>query len=368
MKKRVAHFIDSDDPGGAETLIIEICNNLQKHDYLPEVYHFGNKWLNDKCIENNIPCIIVPAHKLYKSVVTLPLFMIVFALFLKKREVDILHSHLFDSVIASCIPAFLCRIPHIGTLHDVYAIENNILRMRILSFSIWAGTKLVAVSSQIKNHLANIGRLPVESIYVIKNGVNLDKYLLAKSPTLKSELGISENDIVLICVGRIVKIKAHEILIEAVQMLSDMKLSFKLLIVGDGPEKEKCENLIDKTNHIIKFIGQRDDIPELLNISDCFVLTSRSEGLSCSIIEAMAAGLPVIATDVGGNSELVHNGKNGYLVAVDNPSDISDKIRLIISDYKLRKKFSVNSLSIVKDEFSLDKMVNQYINLYENIS
>ena len=143
----------------------------------------------------------------------------------------------------------------------------------------------------------------------------------------------------------------------------------KLLIVGEGPCRQEIEQLIDEEGmqNNIKVLGQRNDIPFLLNLSDCFVLSSRSEGLSCSIIEAMAAGLPVVATDVGGNSELVANGINGYLVPPDDFDALSMRLQSVINDASLRIKFGQMSLRRVREHYSLDIMINKYANHYKEM-
>ena len=104
---KVAHFIDSHDPGGAETLVVEICRKIEDRGYKPEVYHFGNPWLEEQCRKHGIPTTMAPGHRWYKSAGTLPLFIPVFARFLKERRVDILHSHLFGPVTGACFAAYL---------------------------------------------------------------------------------------------------------------------------------------------------------------------------------------------------------------------------------------------------------------------
>ncbi|MDH5570147.1 MAG: glycosyltransferase [Gammaproteobacteria bacterium] len=365
--KKVVHFIDSDDPGGAETLIIEICNNLDKSKYMPEIYHFGNQWLEQKCIEHNLKSVIVPNHRFYKSILTLPIFIVLFTIFINKRKVDVIHSHLFDAIIASCLPAYLCGIRHIGTLHDIYSIENNKKRIILLKLATLLKSKIIAVSNQIKDYLINIGGMSESSIALIENGVDLNKFNCIIHDSLLKLLHIKYNQIVIICVGRLVEIKAHDVLLKAFKIIIQSGLSSKLLVIGDGPEKIKSEKFVmdnDLIDNVI-FLGQRDDVPDLLSISDIFVLPSRSEGLSCSIIEAMAAKLPIVATDVGGNSELVQDGYNGYLVPVDDPIVLAEKIELLIENSEIRNRFSKNSNMLAQNKFSLRIMLDKYSRLYD---
>ncbi len=365
---KVAHFIDSHDPGGAETLVVEICRKIEDRGYKPEVYHFGNPWLEGQCRKHGIPTSMAPGHRWYKSAGTLPLFIPVFARFLKERRVDILHSHLFGPVTGACFAAYLAGIPHIGTLHDIYTIEEKKRRIWYIQLSSLLGTRLVTVSHQMKTYLTNLGRFNDRAFQTIVNGLDLDKFNLSCSREQHPELGLDPEDIVLICVGRLEKIKGHDILLKAFGLLKPRK-HVKMLIVGDGPCRQEIDQQIIENGLLqnVRMLGQRNDIPELLNLSDCFVLSSRSEGLSCSIIEAMAAGLPVIATDVGGNSELVVNGENGYLVPPDHARILSLRLQSVIDDTIRRIKFGEKSLQFARIRYSLDTMIGKYADNYDSM-
>ena len=366
--KKIAHFIDSNDPGGAETIVIDICKGIRPYGFNSEVYHFGNSWLKEKCKEFDIPSFIAPGHRFYKSIKTIPIFSIAFARFLQRNKVDILHSHRFGSITGACLSAYLSNTPHIGTLHDVYTIEERKKRIHLLKMATVLGTRLITVSQQMKGYLDGLGKFRNGAMQTIVNGVDIEKFNIPVDKKLRSELHLNHEDIVFICVGRLEKIKGHDILIQA---FSKVKTAYnvKLLIVGDGQCKKEIENDIAKTglqNNVI-MLGHRNDIPEFLKLSNCFVLASRSEGLSCSIIEAMAAGLPVIATDVGGNSELVKDGENGYLVSRDNPTALADKIQVLINNEAKRKQFGKASLRLADKSFSLNAMIEKYVNNYNEM-
>lgn len=366
--KKIAHFIDSSDPGGAETIVIDICKSISQYGFESEIYHFGNSWLEKKCKEFNISNVIVPWHKLYKSIKTIPIFSITFARFLRKNKVDILHSHLFGSITGACLSTYLSNTPHIGTLHDVYTIEERRKRIYLLKMATLLGTRLITVSQQMRSYLNDLGRFRNGAMQTIVNGVDIEKFSKPVNKKLYSELHVNPEDIVFICVGRLEKIKGHDILIQAFSNIKPAS-NVKLLIVGDGPCRKEIENDIAKAglqNNVI-MLGHRDDIPELLKLSDCFVLASHSEGLSCSIIEAMAVGLPILATDVGGNCELVKDGENGYLVSCENSNALASKMQALINDEVKRKQFGKVSLRLAEEGFSLNTMIAKYINNYNEM-
>jgi len=362
---KVAHFIDSHDPGGAETIVIEICRKIDKNGYTPAVFHFGNAWLEEKCEKYGIPSLFVPGHRFFKSSTTIPLFSVGFARFLRSQHVDILHSHLFGAVTGACFATYFARIPHIGTLHDIYTIEEKKKRIRYIKLSSFLGTRLVTVSHQMNRYLSDLGRFHGGTLQTIANGVDMERFDVSASRDQYPDLDLSPEDFVFICVGRLEKIKGHDVLMKAFGKMKSMR-GVKLLIVGDGPVREEIENHVREQGlqHMVRMLGHRNDIPYLLNLSDCFVLSSRSEGLSCSIIEAMAAGLPVIATDVGGNSELVTDDVNGYLVPSENPDVLSTRIQIMIQDTTKRQNFAEMSLNRAREHYSLDSMMEKYLDNY----
>ena len=367
--KKVAHFIDSNDPGGAETLVIEMCRHLDSYGYQSEVWHFGNQWLEEKCQEHRIPALLVPGHRFYKSIKTIPIFSFIFAGFIRRQKIDILHSHLFGAITGAALSAFLTRTPHVGTIHDTYTLAERRLRAYLLWGAAIFGTKLVVVSMQMKDYIEGLCKFPQGAIGVISNGVNLNAFSGSRTMSIRAELGFGAEDIILISVGRLVEIKGYDILIKAFSLLNSGQRPVRLLIVGDGPERGKYETMISKMGieERVMLLGQRNDVPELLKSSDCFVLSSRSEGLSCSIIEAMAAGLPIVATDVGGNAELIKDGISGYLVPPDDPVSLANGLRELISNDNKRRQFGKGGFEIACSNFSIDSMMKQYVSLYNSL-
>jgi L-malate glycosyltransferase len=363
--KKIAHFIDTQNAGGAESLVFDLTSVLAQSGFDIEVYQFDSVWLEGKCKEHKLPILRAPGHHLYKSSRTLPLFAWKFSKFLRERKVHILHSHLYDPIIGGAMAAFCSRIPHIGTLHDVYTLEEK----RSLSLVYLASllkTNLVAVSHGIEQHLLDKG-FAQNRIKTIENGVDILKFEGNPDPRLRKELGLTCEDLVFICVGRLVALKGLDILLDAFAGIRQNNV--KLLLVGDGPEKGAlASRIMDRGMAAsVSLLGHREDVPDLLRISSCFVLASHTEGLSCSIIEAMAAGLPVIATDVGGNRELVLDGENGYLVPRADAAALAGRMLEMVKDHSRRERFGRESLRLAAERFSRQVMVQRYIQEYEQM-
>lgn len=344
-------------------MVADICRSIGRYGYSPVVYHFGNAWLEKRCKELDIPIVLAPGRKWFSSVKTIPLFFAVFARFLREQRIDLLHSHLFGAITGACLSARWAGIPHVGTLHDLYTIEEKKQRVRWLHLASFSGTQLVAVTRQIKDHLDRSADFSKRPIVTVVNGVDLARF---SSAVDRRQYGIGDGQTVFICVGRLEKIKGHDVLLKAMKRIEAHHAAL-LLVVGDGPCREDLERRVMENGlqEKVRLLGHRDDIPQLLAASDCFVLSSRSEGLSCSIIEAMAAGLPIIATDVGGNGDLVEDGVNGRLVPSEDDERLSLGMLSMLNDRSAAKAFGARSLQKARAQFSLDATVKSYIGIYE---
>lgn len=181
-------------------------------------------------------------------------------------------------------------------------------------------------------------------------------------------MNISESDVVITCIGFSISIKGLDTLIQSTKLLKDKKLAsnIKVLIVGvSGTENEKLLNLAKEANiqdNIIS-LGIRNDIDDILNISDIYTQPSRTEAISLSIMEALNYALPVVATNVGGIPEVVEDGVNGYLCEKENAKDLSEKLGLLITNASLRKQFGIESIEISKS-FSLEESIKKLLNIY----
>ena len=190
-------------------------------------------------------------------------------------------------------------------------------------------------------------------------GIDIDKYKVTNINQLEKrrELGISPNDFVFLSIGELSKRKNHQLVIKACRSLSNN--NFKYLICGEGSEKNKLEMLIDKENlnDNIMLVGYRNDIPELLSISDCFIFPSLQEGLSVAMMEAKAAGLPIICTPIRGNTDLYEDGIE-YAKTIN---EFSDKMQVKMNGL-VKHKYSY-SMNIYDKRSISEKMKEIYVNI-----
>ena len=275
-----------------------------------------------------------------------------------------LSYHAFPGIIAAKIfkKKVLIKIANSGAYSDITQMQKNVLipgQKLMLPLSIKAD-KIVTVNKKMINELINIG-VSSKKIAFIPNGVKIKH--IAKQKYQNNE------KIIVTFIGRLHAQKSVNILLKAFKKVSNKKpnLKLELWIIGDGPLRIELENLSKrlKINKSVTFYGNISDISKKLALTDIFVLPSLSEGMSNSLLEAMAYGLPCIATRIDGNKELIKDGINGILVPAKNAGALSDTILKLVDDKKLRKIMGKNAFENVKKKYCIKNVAKQYIKEYE---
>lgn len=213
-------------------------------------------------------------------------------------------------------------------------------------------------------YIKHIGVYP-EKITVIPNGIDTSYFdSIIPDPKLKESLGIQPNDFVIICVANLHINKGHRYLLRAFEAVYKKHPETYLLIVGDGVERAHLKNQIHRytSKNNIAFLGRRTDVPELLKISNLFVLPTLFEGQSNAIMEAMASGLPVVTTDIPENRTLIRNNVNGILIPTENSIALIDTIQRIMSNTEINKQLSKEAKKTIGDSFLLKKTVTKWEN------
>ena len=183
---------------------------------------------------------------------------------------------------------------------------------------------------------------------------------------IRAELGIESNQKVIGVVGRLAPIKNHALLLEAMRSVIECFPRTVLLLVGDGPLKPAVQKTIGELGleQSVKLLGARTDIPRLLSIMDIFVLPSLSEGLSLTLIEACAAGLPIVATEVGGNPEVVGHGDNGLIVPSNDPEALAAAVSYLLKNEDTAMEMGAKGRQRFAKNFTVQTMVEKYQALY----
>jgi glycosyltransferase involved in cell wall biosynthesis len=200
----------------------------------------------------------------------------------------------------------------------------------------------------------------------IYNGVDVEKYCSGNGrDRIRFEIGLAADIPLVGVVGRLDPIKDHLTLFRAFEAVRTVLPEARLLVVGDGPERERLEN---RAGDGVIFLGNRSDVPEILRALDLFILPSLNEGISNTILEAMATGIPIVATRVGGNPELVEDGRTGILVKAGDLQSIASAILRYLQHADLRARHGEAGRQNVLKRFSIEAMVRSYEAVYRRVS
>lgn len=227
----------------------------------------------------------------------------------------------------------------------------------------------IAVAEVQKRKLVATDGLRAESVRVIYNGVDTAIFRPAAADeraTLRRSLGIPADEIVLMAVGSLKPIKGIDVLLDAFAPLAPRA---RLAVVGDGPDRAALEARARalRIDAKVSFLGLRDDVHQLYRAADALVLASRTEALPTVILEAMASGLPVVATNVGGVPEMVEPERSGVLVEPENSPALSDALQRVAASEDFRRRLGERGRTIVQEQFRIETMCEQRMNYFEEL-
>ena len=363
--------IDSLDGGGAESQVIQLANGLKKENLNVIVFPLRSggrltKQATDLDIE-----IIEGDFQSSRNVKSFVKGFILLCQTIKLKDPAIVHSFLPLSNFLGSLAGLISRAKYIITSRRGL-IKLNYLkkRWRLLDkISNFLSDKIIVNSESIIDEMISIDAVNLDKVICIRNGINLEKFDIKNycRNKMRSTLSLSNSDFAWAKVANFSSIKGHKDLINAFKHIHT-KYNSKLFLIGkDNGTLEELEDLVNAQGleNKIKFLGFREDIPEILLAMDGYICASHTEGFSNAILEAMASGLPTIATDVGGNPEIIKNEKNGLLVKSKDQNDIARTMIKIMEDSILSQKISEDALRTVNEKYNTEKMVKSYIDIYE---
>jgi len=366
-KIHVLHVVDSLRVGGLENGVVNLINALDEDMFQNSICCLRTtggleKRLRDPGVK------VFELHQKLKDNLFLRMRKI-----LVDEKVDILHSNGYGTFLDSVVGAHLAGTPFlVHCIHGIYWRDMGKMkfRRRLLQRLLSLRThKLYAVADYLREYYIRIVGVSARRISTIYNGVDLETYAPRDQEARRKEkakLGFSPGEVLIGSVGTLYWVKNPETFLEAAALVLNKRNDVSFLWVGDGPLKEKLQARAKELGLEKKalYLGSRDDVPNVLAALDVFVLPSISEGLSYSILEAMASSLPVVATDVGGNSELIRDGESGYLIPPRSPKILADVLLKLVSQEELRVSLGRRARHRVEEKYSFRKMVQSYQQMY----
>ncbi len=315
-------------------------------------------WQPEKSILKNMYLLLRGLFRLWK--------------FLKVGKIKIVETFTPDSNILGLFVARIAGVPvriatHHGYIEGAYSWAGKLHGMMINK---GFAHHLVAVSDRVRRIAIKEEGVNPEKVLVILNGITPAK-VNESLPTLQDrvheELGMTKDDFLILTVGRVTVQKGHTYLLDAIPQVLLRIPNAVFAIAGDGHLRETLQNKaiqlgIDGSIH---FLGTRSDIPELLSVADVFVLPSLWEGLPLALLEAMSAGLPVVATRVEGVESIIIEGKNGFLIPSKDVDALTAALIKILADENIRSRFGHQNKKLVEELFTIDRMCERYEELFQ---
>ena len=367
-KLRIAHIALTLEAGGLETVVIELCLNIDRALFDPVVICLQGYDLKyaAKLVERKIPIQLLNKSSKFD----LSYFLRV-ARFLRNGRFDILHAH-SGCLFYAALFASLAGIKNlIYTAHGL-PILNGVKDHIEDNFASLVCTKVVAVSEEIRNIISARMPLARNKMTVIVNGIDTNLFKpVAESrerSIIAKSYGLPSDCFVVGSVGRLEAEKNYSMLVRAFARMTSIEGARQshLVFIGQGSRQEELKGLVRHLalSQRVTFLGMQYKIQEILPIFDAFVLSSITEGTSISLLEAQACAVPAVVTDVGGNAFIVRSGENGFLCRVNDDVKMAEALCRLRDDPALTERMRLKSRERVLDGLTLDAMVRRYQELY----
>jgi L-malate glycosyltransferase len=375
IRTNICFFLGSFQSGGAEDHVLQILRHIDKNKFkcfLGGLTASGQ--LKEGFGKLNIPTYIANSFafkRLWKLLWFTRLFS--FIRFLKSNKIKIVHIHLVGSYKFALTGAILARIPvRIITWHNIYdrsvikwnykkprSVLHNLKFIFTVRVASVISHKIIAVSNRVKNLNSNFYKISPKKVFVVHNGIDGSRFNLRPKENSGDRFLIGS-------VGGLQPQKGYMVALEAIRQIVTIYPQVEYNIIGDGPERHSLAIFIKrhKLDENVHLMGWQANIPDQLAKLDLFLMTSFHEGFSIALLEAMASGLPIIATDVGGNGEAILNKKNGILIPPNNVKATIKSIDSLINDAKQRGVFGNAARNQFLENFTVRSMVDKLGHIY----
>lgn len=364
-KKRILHLTYDMGVGGTEQVITQLVQNLDANVYENSI----------ACIDGQIGLL---GENLSKQGIKFHVFKRVSGFdtnlikeirrLLKGGEIDIIHCHQYTPYVYGVLSALFTSVKVVFTEHGRFHPDSYTWKRRMVNPMLGLATNsVVAISKSTAQALAHYEWFSLRSIQVIYNGILAA--CTEENSDFRAELGLKRDDVVFGTIARFDTIKNMPMMIEGFSEAKKVHGNTKLLLVGDGGERDKLEALVAELGlqDEVIFSGYQKDTVKYMSVIDIYLLTSYSEGTSMTLLEALSMGVCSIVTKVGGNVEIVEHQENGVVVDSEDVAGLSDWMIKLSGDSDQRSKLGEAGRKVFNEKFSIGKMIAQYSALYTRI-
>lgn len=364
---RVAIVTDEMEVGGTQRQIVHLARGLRRRGHTVTVLYFRERsFLVDELEHEGVTCLEVPKRGKLD-----PGFVLRLAAELRRLGPDVIHAFAFSGELWSAVAhlrlggaAQPVLVSSVRGLYEWYRPWQWRLKRWVAARS----AHVVSNSREAGLYACRQMGLPESAVEVIYNGAEVpdEARLAADRPAMRAALGLADEAVAVLFVGRLVALKNVPLLLQAVAQLGARGAAARLLIAGDGPERAAIAAAVAQLGLTdrVQLLGQRDDVAALMAAADIVVLPSLREGLSNVILEGMMSGRPVLASRVGGSVELIEDGTSGGLFTSGDAAGLAAQLERLIGDAGLRARLGAQARAQAVARFGMAAMVQAYERLY----
>lgn len=363
---KIVHVVESLAVGGLERVVLNLASWQCRHGHASRVvclFHDGA--LADEARALGLDVVAIGKDAGFDVRALCRLRML-----LRDSGADVLHTHnpmAHYYAVGAALGLGIGRV--INTRHGMGPSQHASRLDRLYRMAMLRTDVAVSVCHEGRSRFVDRGVIPAAKARVIPNGIALsgiDRRSSTARESLLASLGRPSSSVVLGTVGRVSPVKDHATLLEAVRLLHLAGRQVQLLVVGDGESRASLEALARTLTieECVHFLGMRHDVGRLLGAMDIFALSSISEGYSLALVEAAAASLPIVATRVGGNADIVIDGVSGLLVPAKDPRSMADALLRLVDDHPLREKMGSVGREWALQNGTIDAMGQAYLGVY----
>lgn len=361
----VLHLIDTGGPGGAETIFLELATGLDPHRWSSIVVVPERDWLESALRERGVEPFVVASEGSFDLGYVRRLDAL-----MRRHRVDIVQTHLLSTSVYASVAARFRRIPVVAALHGAADVAPD-ERFRRAKFGLLRRrrNRLVFVSDALRRWYVETQGVREASTRVVHNGVDLEHFAPGRDDAFRRELGIGPDEVLVGALGNLRRPKRYDVFLRMAAALRTRSPRYRFAVVGQGDGPLRDELLTLRTalglEDVVTFAGFRGDVRRVLRAFDVYALSSEFEGFSLTTLQAVACGVPVVATRSGGPQEIVDEGVSGTLVPPGDPGALAEAIhRTVTRERRAGGDRITHRRRAPVDRFSLHAMASAYESLY----
>jgi len=357
----ILYLITELSVGGAQTVLLRLLRGLDRERFRPAVACLFN---GQGSVAQQIRALGIEVFDAQMRGKTDLGAMVRLYRHIRRLRPTILHAHLFHANLPARVLGRLAGVPIVICTEHTMAMEPP-WRYRLNRWTVGLADRVVAISANVRDFCRTRIGLPEEKLVLIPNGVELPELPLPAPWEARAALGLPPDGLVIGAISRLDPVKGIDVLLEALPQVEEAAL----VVIGDGPQRAALEALAARlgVSHRVSWAGFQQDAVRLLPACDLFVQPSLYEGLPTTVMEAMAAGLPVVATAVGGTPEVVADGVTGLLVPPCDPAALARAITALLRDPEQRRTMGQAGRERVAQHFSAVRMIERTERLYDEL-